>query len=171
MLNHENRMPPHISRMAFYSIPFFVVDSIVCYIYEYYRLSALLALLSVTSVAYWNSPKKMDLIKIADISVASLTIFTTTFVETYSFTPTNRYIFWFSSTIITTVFLSNEFWFTFSMIHLEDLIPKLRNLDEKQMLVRWISRTQISSLYIHMFFLHVLPNVTCIYCIINSKRI
>ena len=169
MLNHENRMPPHISRMAFYSIPFFIVDSIVCYIYEYYRLSALLSLLSVTSFAYWNSPKKMDLIKIADMSVAALTIFTTTFVETYSFTPTNRYIFCFSGTIITTVTLCNEFWFTFSMIHLEDIIQKIRKLDEKQMLIRCTSRTQMASLYIHMFFLHVLPNVTCIYCIVTSK--
>lgn len=58
MFNHENRIPPPISRIAFYSIPFFMIDSLVCYIYEYYRLSALLALVSITSIAYWNSPKK-----------------------------------------------------------------------------------------------------------------
>jgi hypothetical protein len=168
--NHENRIPPHISRIAFFSIPFFVMDSLVCYMYEHYQLSILLALLSVTSVAYWTSPKKMDLIKIADMSVATVTIYHSIFVDAYKYTDTYRHIYWISCTVSTASFFLNETWFMFSMILIEDQM-RLWVLDEsdKQTFLVWKARAQKMSVYIHMFFLHILPNITCMYCIINSN--
>jgi hypothetical protein len=170
MFNNENRIPCHISRTAFYSIPFFVMDSLVCYIYEYYRLSALLALLSVTSVAYWNSPKKMDVIKMADMSVATVIIYNATFVDAYRYTDTYRHIYWISSTVSITSFFLNEVWFMFTMLLIEDQMRLwvLYECDKKTFLV-WKERAQKMSVYFHMFFLHVLPNVTCMYCIVKSK--
>ena len=172
MFNHENRIPPHISRIAFFSIPFFVADSLVCYMYEHYRLSALLALLTVTSVAYWKSPKKLDLIKIADMSVATVTIYNATFVDAYRYTDTYRHIYWISSTISITSFFLNEAWFLFSMLLIEDHLRLwvLDDSDKKTFLV-WKARAQKMSVYIHLFFLHILPNVTCMVCIIKSKNI
>lgn len=171
-LNHENRIPSHISRIAFFSIPFFIIDSLVCFKYEHYRLSVLLALLAVTSVAYWNSPKKWDVIKMADMSVATVTIYNATFVDAYRYTDTYRHIYWISSTISITSFFLNETWFLFSMLLLEDQI-KLWYLEDsqKKRLLLWKERAQKMSVYIHLFFLHILPNVTCMICIINSKNI
>jgi len=170
MFNHENRIPRHISKTAYFSIPFFVADSLVCYIYGYYRLSSLLALLAVTSVAYWNSPKKMDVIKMVDMSVGSLTIYHATFIDAYKFTDTYRQIYWISNTISVTSFFLNDTWFMFTMILIEDQMRLwvLDDCDKKTFLV-WRERAQKMSVYIHMFFLHVLPNVTCMYCIINSN--
>lgn len=172
MFNHEIRIPSHISKIAFFSIPFFIMDSLVCFKYEYYRLSALLALVSITSVAYWNSPKKMDVIKIADMSVATVTIYHATFVDAYSFTEINRQIYWISNTVSITSFFCNEAWFLFSMMLIQDQI-RLWNLDDsdKKTFLVWKERAQKMSVYIHLFFLHILPNVTCMYCIINSKTI
>jgi len=172
MFNHENRIPPPISKIAFFSIPFFAMDSLVCYMYEHYRLSVLLALLTVTSVAYWKSPKKMDLIKIADMSVATLTIYNATFVDAYKYTDTYRHIYWISSTVSIASFFMNESWFLFSMLLLEDQM-RLWDLDDsdKQTFLVWKARAQKMSVYIHLFFLHILPNVTCMYCIIKSKNI
>ena len=171
MFNHENRIPPPISRIAFYSIPFFMIDSLVCYIYEYYRLSALLALVSITSIAYWNSPKKMDVIKMADMSVAVVTIYHATFIDAYKYTDMYRHIYWISNTVSITSFFLNEAWFLFSMLLIEDQL-RLWNLDDsdKRTFLVWKTRAQKMSVYIHLFFLHVLPNVTCMYCIINSKK-
>jgi hypothetical protein len=171
-MNHENRIPPHISRIAFFSIPFFVVDSLVCYMYEYYRLSALLALLAVTSVAYWKSPKKMDVIKMADMSVGVVTIYHSTFIDAYKYTDMYRHIYWISSTISITSFFLNETWFLFSMLLIEDQMRLwvLDDIDKRTFLV-WKTRAQKMSVYIHLFFLHILPNVTCMYCIIHSKKI
>jgi len=120
MLNHENRIPCHISKIAYFSIPFFMMDSLVCYMYEYYQLSLLLALLTVTSLAYWKSPKKMDIIKMVDISVGTVTIYHATFVDAYKFTDTYRYIYWISNTASITSFFLNETWFMFSMVLIED---------------------------------------------------
>jgi len=172
MLNHENRIPSPIARIAFFSIPFFAMDSLVCYMYEYYRLSFLLALLTVTSVAYWKSPKKLDIIKIADISVATVTIYNATFVDAYRYTDTYRHLYWISCTVSITSFFLNESWFLFSMLLLEDQI-KVWYLEDsqKERLFTWKTRAQKMSIYFHMFFLHILPNVTCMYCIINSKNI
>lgn len=166
MLNHENRIPPHISKIAFFSIPFFMMDSLVCYIYEYYRLSALLALLSMTSVAYWNSPKKMDVIKMVDISVGIVTIYHSTFVDAYKYTDIYRHIYWISNTVSITSFFLNETWFMFSMVLIED---QMRLYDDKKTFLVWKTRAQKMSVYIHMFFLHILPNVMCIYCTVNSN--
>lgn len=171
MLNHENRIPPPISRIAFFSIPFFMVDSLVCYIYEYYRLSALLALLAVTSVAYWKSPKKMDVIKMADMSVGVVTIYHATFIDAYKYTDMYRHIYWISNTVSVTSFFLNETWFMFTMILIEDQMRLwvLDDTDKRTFLV-WKARAQKMSVYIHLFFLHILPNVTCMYCIIHSKK-
>ena len=172
MFNHENRIPTHISRIAFFSIPFFVMDSLVCLKYEYYRLSALLALLAVTSVAYWKSPKKMDVIKMADMSVGVVTIYHATFIDAYKYTDMYRHIYWISSTISITSFFLNETWFMFTMILIEDQM-RLWVLDDsdKRTFLVWKTRAQKMSVYIHLFFLHILPNVTCMYCIINSAHI
>jgi len=168
--SHENRIPSPISKTAFFSIPFFMMDSLVCLKYEYYRLSLLLALLSVTSIVYWNSPKKMDVIKLADMSVATVTIYHATFIDAYKFTDTYRQIYWISSTISITSFFLNEAWFLFSMLLIEDQM-RLWNLDDsdKRTFLVWKTRAQKMSVYIHLFFLHILPNVTCMYCIINSR--
>ena len=170
MFNTENRIPPYISRPAFFSIPFFVADSLVCLKYGYYQLSLLLALLSVTSVAYWNSPKKMDVIKIMDMSLATVTIYHSIFIDAYKYTDTYRHIYWISCTVSTASFFLNETWFMFTMILIEDQMRLwvLDDSDKKTFLV-WKSRAQIMSVYIHMFFLHILPNVTCMYCIVNSN--
>lgn len=172
MCHYEIRIPSSISRTAFYSIPLFMMDSIVCFYYEYYRLSALLALLAVTSVAYWNSPKKLDVIKIADMSVATITIYHATFVDAYRYTDTYRHIYWISCTVSITSFFLNEAWFLFSMFLIEDQmrIWYLNDSDKKTFL-QWKERAQKMSVYIHLFFLHVVPNVTCMVCIINSKII
>lgn len=172
MFNHETRIPSRISRIAFFSIPFFIIDSLVCFKYEHYRLSVLLALLAVTSVAYWKSPKKWDVIKMADMSVATVTIYNATFVDAYRYTDTYRHIYWISSTVSITSFFLNESWFLFSMLLIEDQI-KLWYLEDtqKKRLLLWKERAQKMSVYIHMFFLHILPNVTCMVCMINSKNI
>ena len=172
MFNYENRIPPHISRIAFFSIPFFIADSLVCLKYEYYRLSAILALLAVTSATYWNSPNKMDVIKIADISVATVSLYHSIFVDAYKYTDTYRYIYWISSTVSITSFFLNEAWFLSSMLLIEDQM-RLWVLDDsdKRTFLVWKTRAQKMSVYIHLFFLHILPNVTCMYCIINSAYI
>jgi hypothetical protein len=82
----------------------------------------------------------------------------------------------------------NEFWFKQTMNLLKDFEkiensgiqekekPKPRITFEGERLVNIDYRKiekgkeniQIASVYLHMFFLHILPNVVCIYCIINS---
>jgi len=138
--------------------------------YAYYRLSLLLALLTVTSVGYWNSPKKLDFIKIADMSVGVVTIYHATFIDAYKFTDTYQQIYWISNTVSVTSFFLNEVWFIFSMLLIEDQMRLwvLDDSDKKTFLV-WKERAQKMSVYIHLFFLHILPNVTCMYCIINSR--
>jgi hypothetical protein len=112
----------------------------------------------------------MDVIKIADMTVATVTIFHATFIDAYKYTDMYRQIYWISSTVSITSFFLNETWFMFSMILIEDQMRLwvLDDGDKKTFLV-WKTRAQKMSVYIHLFFLHILPNVTCMYCIINSN--
>ena len=182
----EILIPSYISRRAFFSIPFFFLNSIVAYYYNYQRLTALMWFLTYTSVIYWNCPKKMDLIKVIDISMAITTFYTVIFLDSYYFTPRNQFIFWISSTVCITFEFMNEFWFQHTMNLLKDF-EKLENpqIQEKEKpritfegerlvnidyrkIEKGKENVQIASVYLHMFFLHIFPNVVCMYCIINS---
>ena len=167
-------LPPYISRKAFFSIPFFFINAIVAYNYKYERLAALLIFLTYTSFAYWNHAVKMNLIKAIDIMIACTTVYSSVFIDSYSFTETNRLFFWGSSMVSISVFIMNDYWYYYSIDLLNDLIkPNNKNatntimIDEKK-INKWIEKIHYRSVFIHMFFLHVLPCVSCMYCIIYS---
>jgi hypothetical protein len=180
----EQSIPKHIARRTYYSIPFIFLASIVAYRYNYQRLSALLFFLTYTSIAFWNSPKKGYYPeKILDMSTAVLTITTMITIESYFLLDIYRYLFWGITAVSITGYIINDFWFEFNIKQLDEFsqkqISKKKNvsfIDEPQNMttidIRKIEnareKVQTNRVYIHMVFLHVLPSVACIYCIIKS---
>jgi len=178
----EQSISKHIARRAYYSIPFIFLASIVAYRYNYQRLSTLLVFLTYTSIAFWNSPKKGYYPeKILDMGTAALTITTMITIESYYLLDIYRYLFWGITAVSITGYMVNDFWFEFNMKQLDEFS---RHKNSKNKNVSFIDETpnsfelrkieiarenvQSTRVYIHMFLLHILPSVACIYCIMNS---
>ena len=167
----------HIARRTYYSIPLFLVTSLVAYRYNYQRLTALLWFQTYTSFIFWYSPKKgLYTEKLIDIGMSLITIITTITIESYYFTHFYRYFFWIIVAISISGFLLNDHWFHFYINMLDEMTRKnnvkyVSFIDEKTIKLDIIvlkERVQEKRVYIHMFLMHILPNVVCIYCIINS---
>jgi hypothetical protein len=173
----EQSIAKHIARRTYYSIPLFFVTSLVAYTYNYTRLTALLWFQTYTSFIFWYSPKKeLYLEKVIDMSMSLITIITTITIESYFFTDFYRYFFWIIVAISISGFLLNDHWFHFHINMLDEMTRKtpvkyVSFIDEKiiKLDITFLKeRVQTKRVYIHMFLLHILPNVVCIYCIVNS---
>ena len=99
-------IPTHISRLAFYTIPLFGIDSIVCFYYSYYRLSLCLFILSITSITHWNLQKKKGIERDIDHICAFVT-FTNIMIDSVYMCPQYRTILYISGTISVTTFIIN----------------------------------------------------------------
>jgi hypothetical protein len=170
----EQSIEKHIARRTFYSIPLFFVTSLVAYRYNYQRLTALLWIQTYTSFIFWNSPKKgLYMEKMIDMFTASITIITTITIECYFFTDFCRYFFWIMVAISISGFVLNDHWFHFHINMLDEMTRKhtvkyVSFVDEKTIKLDIIylkEMVQTKRVYIHMFLLHILPNIVCMYCI------
>jgi len=164
----ETIIPKHIARRTNYSIPFIFLTSMVAYRYNYIYLSFLLGFLTYTSLVFWKSPKKgYSLEKILDMSTATMTILTAIMFDSYHFTDNYRYFFWGIMAVCIIGFIVNDFWFHFQMQLLDDLSTNPKKKYNPQ-IEKAREKVQSIEVYIHMFFLHLVPSVACMYCIVHS---
>jgi hypothetical protein len=146
--------PPHISRKAFYTIPLIGVTTIVSLIYDYKRLAFLSFCLMLTSFSHWNLLKKEGIEREIDRTMVVLT-YTSLLFDAQSFCPEYRNWWYVSTAISLSVYATNQY--IFYKVYESTTDPLVRE------------KNNYGSTYIHMVFLHVLPNVSCIYGIMTSN--
>jgi hypothetical protein len=101
------------------------------------------------------------------MSTAAMTIITATMIDSYHFTDNHRYLFWGIMAVCIVGFMVNDFWFHFQMQLLDDLSTNPKK-GYNLKIEKTRENVQSIEVYIHMFFLHLLPSVASIYCIVNS---
>jgi len=142
-------IPQYISRQAFYSAQFFILDSCLAYYLQYYRLSVLLFCLYITTLLHWNKTYRLSIIKILDVVTVISVLSSITFYDSYRFLEKYRILWRYSMSFSIFIFFLNETTFyIFLPTKTEDIYYR--------------------STYVHMFFLHFLPATTCAYCAIMS---
>jgi hypothetical protein len=150
-------VPQYISRKAFYSAQFLLFGSIRAYIHCLYTLSGLFFLLYLSTLAHWNKIEN-GIIKKIDISLAASVLFHISFIDTQYFDVVYKYL-WFGSVFISsTVFFINETVFYY---RLQNTILGTKEREN----------AYIQSAYVHMFFLHAVPPLTCAYCAKMSTKL
>ena len=142
-------IPRHISRKGLYSANFVIANSIVSYYYDYRALSTLLFVLYITTLLHWNRLYRKSWIKTFDIIFAVSSILSVTLRDSRHFTPENADIWNKSISISIMAFVLNEYLLYYY-------------LDQSK------ESTHHQSVNTHILFLHILPNVTCMYCIMMS---
>jgi len=145
--------PQHISRQAFYTIPLFGLTSLVSFLYDFRRISLCCFGLMLTSFAHWNLLKKNGIERNADRIMVTIT-YTILFLDSARFCPQYRSIWYLSTAVSMVTYVTNQF--IFYRVYESTRDPVL------------LEKSNYVSTYIHLIFLHVLPNITCIYGVVTS---
>jgi len=151
--SYEIITPQYISRKAFYTIPLFGITSLVAFFYDFQRLSLCCFGLMLTSFAHWNLLKKNGIERNVDRIMVVIT-YTILFLDSTRFCPKYKSIWNLSTALSMMTYSTNQF--IFYRIYETTIDPVL------------LEQNSIRSTYIHLFFLHVLPNLSCIYGIITA---
>jgi hypothetical protein len=168
-------VPQHISKKALYSAQCLIILSGIAFIYEYYKLFVLLFLLYISSILHWSKVLYKGLVKTIDIILAFSTIITITFYDINRFCPVYQKVWYYTVTIISTAFITNEVLFYYQVLRYSNKIInrpcknywyfslEYTNPNTYQRELSYYRNT-----YTHMVFVHILPPVVSGYCGIKS---
>jgi hypothetical protein len=152
----EPYIPYEISNLAIqYSIPLFITAGLISVICGQRILGLIQFSVYVTSVLYWSHIEKNGgFYRYLDMTCAIACVLWCTYVATYCI-PNICYVWYRCLCIIIAFFCVNEFVFFISMDYF---------IDEK-----WRTYIMYQSVITHMIFMHVLPILTGIYCVVMGK--
>jgi len=173
-------IPQHISRRAFYSAPFILMDAIVGFYLgpHYYRISSLMVCLFFTTLLHWNKVMTWEKghIKKIDIVLASTSILSLHLIEKHHFVSPYREIWNATFWLTCFLFLMNETLFYFQ-IYRYSLDKSTREPKKYHYFSLAVSAPQTQyreycyyrNVYTHMAVVHMLPATMSAYCAIMSS--
>jgi|LauGreDrversion4_2_1035121.scaffolds.fasta_scaffold851954_1 hypothetical protein len=187
--NNEITIPQHISKWGVISAHTFFVSSLIIYSKNWTYMSIHFFLLYLTTVAHWNYPRKKGIIRNIDIFTAVMLKIHGTYESLFL---SNHYKFiWFSVFLTSsTMFLFNEFLYYHQITKYNNNNNSNYNNNniEKILLIKILPKTQFFSLIptspntkereyaykrstiTHIFFIHFLPQISALYCILNNNK-
>ena len=157
-------LPPHIpfmySRYGLITGQLFAINSVVCFAGNYTCLGALLAGLYVTTMLHWYDIKKSGIVRTLDILFAVATVSRITFWDSYHIVGDGggggdwaKQMFDLYCGTSCAVFLTNEYHFM-TVCDNDEPTP-----------------TQYAcNVSIHLLFLHIMPNVMCIWWVLHPNN-
>jgi len=153
-LFEEPFIPIHISHIAVhYSIPFIFFTSTISFYCGYLVLSYLQYIVYLTSMAHWSYILESGLARTADITAVIITLLYATLVTTQYIDPAKPKIWYMILVTSVSIFVINELTLFIGL--------KTPNLPiEKQHTI------MKNAVLVHMFFLHYLLCIGCIYCVL-----
>jgi len=178
-IQHEDNdiaIPQHISKKAFYSIQFILLDGLLAIKLCYYRLAITLLCLYITSILHWNKVKYVSMVKIIDIILATGTILQVTYIDSYRFTEYYFNLWNYSVNLCICTFFLNEILFYFQVLSQNNKVLKDHMNCKYYYFSLYYSNPNTEyrelcykrSAYTHMLFIHIFPTVACAYCAIMS---
>ena len=169
----EILIPQHISQIALYSAPLFLICSAVHLTLRYYELSALLFGLHITSVLHWSRVQRFGVIKTVDIICAVSTIGHITLQDRLRLTPLYSMIWIGTATVSITAFSINEIILYYQVTRecprdTEDIMTAKHyecfslKYTRPNTILREMAYYR--STYAHIIFLHALLTIASTFC-------
>jgi hypothetical protein len=146
-------VPYEISNLALqYSIPLFFISGFVSMFYGQKILGFMQWIVYVTSILHWSHINKYGMIRYLDMGCAILLVMYASYVSTYLI-PNIKYMWYRSITISISIFIINEFVFFIGVDYCQDK-----------------TYLYYQAVIVHMIFLHILPTITMIYCLMKGNK-
>lgn len=168
-------IPPNVSIYGCYSSGYILGASTIAGLYQYYITAILGGLLSITSYFNWKNVMKYNWIKNVDIMLACLMILYISLVDSASFHPTYRRIWFATVCFMVAVFTVNE-------VLLYYQVKKPVYINKESIFTSPYFSTNYTypgtpqrayayyrSTWTHIMFIHLLPVSVLLYCIYKSQ--
>jgi hypothetical protein len=189
-LQHDDpvvAIPFHISVYGLISAHFFLANSIVSLLHNYNSLSAFSLCLYITTLLFWNNLTHSGVIRIIDISTGIANILSITYYDSLWFDALYREL-W--ASVLSTgclIYLMNIYIFycqtTPDITNDDQGDDQGDNQDNASLTkysyfsIKYIPPNTYNrelayyySVFVHIIALHILPPVTCMYCIIYNDK-
>lgn len=180
-LQHDDpdvAIPNHISKYGLISAQLLLANSVVSALHNYKSLSVISFFLYITTLLFWNNLTHSGFIKKVDIATGIVNVLSITYYDSLRFDALykelwasvmslgsliylfNSYIFYCQTTPDTQEIINDEPIIKYSYFSTKYIPPNTYN---RELAYYYTS-------FVHIFALHFLPPVTCMYCIIYSER-
>ena len=166
-------IPTNISRYAYYSATFLLLNSLLAFKLKYYITSTLLAIVYITTLLHWSEIKKISTIKILDIIFVFLTIINWTFFDIKTINNFGRNVWYITLFLIAIIFTTNEILFYYQVLkysnkYYEYATPYKKwsyftlNYTNPNTKSRNLAYYRVA--FTHMLFIHIFPQIVLAYC-------
>jgi hypothetical protein len=176
-LQHTSKtisVPQHISRYGIYTGQTFLLTSILSHSYNYNWLSLVSSLLYVTTLLHWYKLKDHGPIKYIDIFAVIITSSSVSLYDSTFFCPVDRNIWFFSSFLCTSSYFVNKY-IVFYQQYNNDSVYFLTDEPYRYFSLKYTQPNTIQrelsykySVYVHLFFLHLIISCACVNGVVNS---
>lgn len=173
-MNGPLLIPTHISKYGCYSSYCILGAGLFVSMYEHYIVALLAFLQSIVSYLNWKTVKKYGWVKTIDILIACIMIIYITFVDSASFRPKYRHLWYATVCVIIAIFIMNEL-----LLYYQVKAPVYESISSAQNNQYFsLNYTEpgsaqreyayYRSTFTHILFIHLIPVMVVVYCIYQS---
>lgn len=173
MTNTQQVIPTEISRYGIITAHIFLLTSYVSYLKGFNTFKYLAFLLYITTILHWYELKDNSFIKYFDMFIVIITLYYFTFIETKKFSDKYRKLWYIVSFFIVIVYIININIYNKQIINESDDVMETEDYNYfhlKYTRPHTKSRDTacLINVLVHLIFLHIIPGIICITCIIKS---
>jgi len=170
-------MPKHISRYAYYSATFFLLNSLLAFYLKYYVTCVLLVIVYITTILHWSEITKHSTIRIIDIIFVVLTITNWTLFDLKRIHPLGKKIWYITLIIMFVVFTLNETLFYYQVLkhsdkYVENGVPYKKwhyfTFEYTNPNTKSRNLSYYRCAFTHLLIVHILSQVVVGYCAIST---
>ena len=173
MTNTQQVIPTEISRYGIITAHIFLLTSYVSYLKGLTTFKYLAFLLYITTMLHWYELKDNSFIKYFDMFIVIITLYYFTFIETKKFSDKYRKLWYIVSFFIVIVYIININVYNKQIINESDDVMETEDynyfhLKYTRPNTKSRDKACLINVLVHLIFLHIIPGIICITCIIKS---
>ena len=166
-------VPQNVTKWGILTSFLILAASFVAYKYKYYLLTGVSLCLFLTSIIHWHKMTAFGLIKILDVLFGALALGLVTFYYIDEFKPEYKKIWYYTVAIMVAIFVFNWVITYFQIMNQNPYIKCQQqynyfsleytkpNTRPREMCYYYVT-------FIHLIFVHIIPTIVLMYCVIKS---
>ena len=166
-------VPQNVTKWGILTSFLILAASFIAYKYKYYLLTGVSLCLFLTSIIHWHKMTAFGLIKILDVLFGALALGLVTFYYIDEFKPEYKKIWYYTVAIMVSIFVFNWVITYFQIMNQNPYIKCQQqynyfsleytkpNTRPREMCYYYVT-------FIHLIFVHIIPTIVLMYCVIKS---
>ena len=167
-------IPKEISRYGIITAHIFLLTSYISYVKGYNTFKYLSFLLYISTMLHWYELKDNSFIKYFDMFIVIITLYHFTFIDIKKLKDKYKILWYITSLLIVIVYIVNINIYNKQIINESENVMDTEDynyfhLKYTKPNTKVRDRACLINVLVHLVFLHIIPGIVCITCIIKSK--